>query len=126
MPLWRVGEMIFGFGVIIVATAYFWCKAFYKQVADVVGFKGPLPDECLYQLNGPCRAPAAVANFLGGHAYEPLLFWAGAVVTAVGALLVVLGYGTRRPPRWDRVAADFPEPEQFVPPSVDRRIEPNF
>jgi hypothetical protein len=106
MPIRRAGDAIAFLGILIMAAAYAWYEQFYQGVAMVLGLKGPVPVECLYHMSGPCRVPAMAAAMVGARAYEPLLFWAGALVGLVGLLMMIVSrasqppsYSTRRTPQ---------------------------
>jgi hypothetical protein len=73
-----------------------WCKNFYTQIDQFLGHKGSPPIECLYQLTGPCRMVANVANFFGARAYDPRLLWLSGFALALSIVFEVVASKTKQ------------------------------
>jgi hypothetical protein len=106
----RLGEGLSIIGAVLLAIAYSWWREFYGAVQNFFGNKGDPPLECLYAISGPCRAVANVAALAGAKAYDPLIFWAGAILIGLGLLLYLGGSAPDRASKAEKRANDRIEP----------------
>lgn len=94
MNLKKLGLFVSFAGAVAVIGAMIWWYTFYSSV--IRDFSGQVGQQvggisdvmgCLYSTSGVCGIVSGIASVAGRAAYDPLLFWAGAV--ALGAGLVM-------------------------------------
>lgn len=86
MRVKEFGRVLLGLGVLGAIISVAWWYSFYSDVARFLGATGPLPTECIYALAGPCKMVSNIAGSLGAAAYDPMVFWASAVLSIVGLI----------------------------------------
>lgn len=79
-------------GIVALVAAVVWFQTFYAKWALFVGFKGPLPIQCLYSGDGMCRIVSGIGALAGENPYQPWTFWFGCSLLAVGAVIEFLYY----------------------------------
>lgn len=96
MNLKKLGLFISFAGAIAVIGAMIWWYTFYSSV--IRDFSGQVGQQvagisdvmgCLYSNGGVCGIVSGIASLAGRAAYEPMLFWAGAVALVAGVVMRV-------------------------------------
>ena len=63
-----------------------WWRFFGPMTKDGGGKLGDMFN-CLYSSSGLCRLATGMLQFVGKTAYDPKLFWAGAIALVIGGVL---------------------------------------
>lgn len=75
-------------GVLLLIAAACWWAMFYGPIVHKLGGSLTRVTSCLYENGGMCGIAAGAAQLMGqSNPYNPIIGWAGAVLTAVGALM---------------------------------------
>jgi hypothetical protein len=75
-------------GVVLLGVAVYWWATFYGPIVHHVGSSMTRVSSCLYSQGGICGVTRGVAELVGqSNPYHPIVCWAGAVFTLLGAVL---------------------------------------
>ena len=89
MNIEKLKKVLMGTGGVILGVAIIWWFSFYSEVVNELG-RGKGWDDalvCLYSSSGGCAIISGLAKFGGATPYEPLVFWVGIIVLALGVIL---------------------------------------
>jgi len=114
----RLSIVVAGLGVAVLAGAWMWFESFYTKAGGLIGYRGPLPNQCLYSTDGICGVAYSAGAMAGAHPYQPWPFWLGVGLLVLAALIDLpiwpvrtesRGSGLYIPP--DRIEPVLPGPE---------------
>lgn len=97
VDLKKLGNILAVGGAVVLVAALVWWFTFYSSVvrefSRATGSQGEgsvfEAMSCLYSSSGMCAVVTGIAALAGRTAYEPLVFWVGAVALVVGVLIRV-------------------------------------
>jgi hypothetical protein len=74
-------------GIVLLIVAACWWVSFYGPITDKLGTSLMRAQSCLYSNGGMCAIATGLAQLAGDTPYNPVICWAGAVLTTIGAVL---------------------------------------
>jgi hypothetical protein len=86
-----IGYFLSFVGAALMLAAGLWCGSFFRDANASVDFYGSPPPDCVWKLDGPCTAVESAARLIGARPYQPLVFWAGFLIFAIGVFAALVG-----------------------------------